>query len=96
MKRSDIMRTLKEYQKKNGEKYGILKLGLFGSVARETHSEHSDIDIVITLREQDLFNLIGIKQDIEEQFNAKVDIVSYRPKMNPFLKEKIDKEALYV
>lgn len=48
-----IMRTLKEYQIKNGEKYGILKLGLFGSVARETHREHSDIDIVITLREQD-------------------------------------------
>jgi len=96
MKRSDIMRMLKAYQKKNAEKYGILKLGIFGSVARETHREHSDIDIVITLREQDLFYLIGIKQDIEEQFNTKVDIVSYRPKMNPFLKEKIDKEALYV
>ncbi len=39
--------------------------------------------------------MIGIKQDLEEQLGSKVDIVSYRPTMNPFLKRRIDQEAVY-
>ena len=69
---------------------------VFGSVARNKIADESDIDIVVQLGKQDLFNLIGIKQDLEEQLNRKVDIVSYREKMNRFLKHKIDNEAVYV
>jgi predicted nucleotidyltransferase len=32
---------------------------------------------------------------LEEQLGSKVDIVSYRPTMNPFLKRRIDREAVY-
>ncbi len=56
----------------------------------------SDVDIVVQLENQDLFNLIGIKQDLEEQLHRPIDIVSYREKMNKFLKQRIDKEAVYV
>lgn len=55
----------------------------------------SDVDIVVQLENQDLFNLIGIKQDLEEQLHRPIDIVSYREKMNQFLKQRIDKEAVY-
>ena len=96
MNRESIMHALKAYQDKNSNKYGILKIGIFGSTAKHTSNEQSDIDIVISLREQDLFNLIGIKQDLEEQFHKKVDVISYRPQMNPLLKKKIDQEAMYV
>jgi predicted nucleotidyltransferase len=40
--------------------------------------------------------MIGIKQDIEEKFGRHVDIVRYRETMNPFLKKRIDSEAVYV
>lgn len=96
MRRSEILQMLKEYKKVNAEKYGLQKLGIFGSSARETMGVGSDIDIVVDLREQDLFSLIGIKQELEEQLQTKIDIVSYRPKMNSFLKERIDREAVYV
>lgn len=96
MRRSEILQVLKEYKKINAEKYGLQKLGIFGSSARETMGAGSDIDIVVDLREQDLFSLIGIKQELEEQLQTKIDIVSYRPKMNSFLKDRIDREAVYV
>lgn len=96
MKRAEILRTLQEYKRNNGEKYGVKKIGIFGSAARETMDEFSDLDIVVDLREQDLFSLIGIKQELEERLNKKVDVVSYRPRMNPFLKQRIDHEAIYV
>jgi predicted nucleotidyltransferase len=58
--------------------------------------EQSDIDVVVELEKQDLFNIIGIKQDLEEQLQQAVDIVSYRKNMNEFLKRRIDNEAAYV
>jgi predicted nucleotidyltransferase len=59
-------------------------------------TDHSDIDIVMETGKQDLFNLIGMKQDLEEKMCLPVDIVSYRKNMNPFLRQRIDKEAIYV
>jgi hypothetical protein len=59
-------------------------------------NEQSDIDIVVELEDPDMFNLISIKQDLEEELNRAVDIVRYREKMNAFLKAKIEKEAIYV
>ena len=96
MDRSAILSYLKKFKIENQEKYQIKSLGIFGSVARNEATDRSDVDIVVELKKQDLFKLIGIKQDIEEYFNVSVDIVSYRKQMNPFLKKRIDKEAIYV
>ncbi|MDY6969225.1 MAG: nucleotidyltransferase domain-containing protein [Spirochaetota bacterium] len=96
MNRDEIISSLKSFKKLNKDKYSIIKIGLFGSAARDEMSEESDIDVVVELRKQDLFDLIGIKQDLEDQFHYQVDIVSYRSKMNKFLKRRIDNEAVYV
>ena len=96
MQRDDILQVLKHFKKLNGERYNIDRLGLFGSGARDICVEESDIDVVVVLSKPDMFNLIGIKQDLEEKFQNHVDIVRYRDKMNPFLKKRIEKEAVYV
>jgi hypothetical protein len=51
---------------------------------------------VVELEDPDMFNLISIKQDLEEELSRPVDIVRYRERMNAFLKAKIEKEAIYV
>ena len=40
--------------------------------------------------------MAGVKRDLEEMIHKTVDIVSYRENMNNFLKQQIDKEAVYV
>lgn len=40
--------------------------------------------------------MIGIKQDLEEALREPVDVVSYRDGMNDFLKNRFEKEAVYV
>lgn len=62
-------------------KYSIIRIGVFGSAARDDLREESDIDVVVELAEPDLFKLIGIKQDMEEQLRRPVDIVRYRNNM---------------
>ena len=96
MKRDDIILSLRRFKEINQEKYNIIRIGLFGSGARDNMREQSDIDVVVELETQDFFDLIGIKLDLEEQLSQEVDIVSYRKKMNEFLKRRIDKEAVYV
>ncbi|MBW1727515.1 MAG: nucleotidyltransferase domain-containing protein [Deltaproteobacteria bacterium] len=80
----------------NRDRYEIIRIGVFGSAARDKMDEQSDVDIVVELEKPDLFYLVGIKQDLEEKFHRPVDIVRYRDRMNAFLKKKIDKEAVYV
>ena len=95
MKRDDIIKALRRFKKGNQRKYRIEKIGIFGSIARGDMSAESDIDVVVLLEKQDLFNLIGIEQDLEEELGVPVDVVSYREKMNNYLKRKIEDEALY-
>ena len=40
-----------------------------------------------------MFDLIGIKQDLEETFHRSVDVVRMRKNMNQFLKNRIEKEV---
>ena len=96
MERSEIIRTLSGFVEMNRDRYKIIRIGVFGSAARDDMNEQSDIDVVVELGKQDLFNIIGIKQDLEEKFSKSVDVISYSEKMNQFLKKRIDKEAVYV
>jgi predicted nucleotidyltransferase len=95
MEQIDIIQTLRQFKDENQKKYSILSIGIFGSAARGSVKNQSDIDVVVELGNPDLFNLIGIKQELEERFRCSVDVVRYRDKMNGFLKHRIDQEAVY-
>ena len=96
LNRNGVLQTLRHFKEMNAERYAINQMGLFGSLARETDNENSDVDVVVELSEPDLFVLISIKQNLEEILKCHVDIVRYRETMNPFLKKRIQKEAVYV
>jgi predicted nucleotidyltransferase len=91
-----LLAKLKEFKATHQQEYGIDYLGIFGSYSRNDASQGSDIDVVVQLTKQDLFNIIGIKQDLEEMLHMPVDVLSYRPNMNPFLKKCIERDAIYV
>ena len=76
------------------QQFEVEKIGIFGSVARNEASENSDIDIVVRMPPKP-FHLVHLKERLESLLQSSVDLVRYRPQMNPFLKERIDKEAVY-
>jgi predicted nucleotidyltransferase len=96
MRREAILTVLSQFKSDYAEQYGILEIGVFGSVARDESREDSDVDICIKTKTPDPFALVHIKEAIEELVHKHVDIVRVREKMNPFLKERIEKEAHYV
>lgn len=96
MKRDEVLRVLARFRERRQGEFGIVRLGVFGSVAREQATEASDVDVVIELEEPDLLALVGVKQELEELLRIPTDIVRYREEMNPYLKRRIEQEAVYV
>ena len=85
---SEYIALLRKYMAENAHKYGIVRMGIFGSVARGEQTENSDVD--------GFFALAGIKQELEELLGCKVDIVRLRDRMDSFLRERIQREGIYV
>ena len=96
MQRELAINLLKTFKENNQQKYGIEALGLFGSTARDEAKLTSDIDVCIKTQKANLFELVHIKQELEELLSTPIDIIRLRDKMNPFLKNRIEKEAIYV
>ncbi|MBC2704802.1 nucleotidyltransferase family protein [Desulfobacula sp.] len=91
-----IIALLKKYKKEQSKRFGVIKMGIFGSVARGSANESSDIDIVVELNKRNLLNRIGLKMSLEDFLGVPVDVVAYREDLSPLLKERITKDVIYV
>ena len=96
MKRDDILGALVRFRDVKQDEFGIVRIGVFGSVARDEITDASDVDVVVELDRPDLFALVGIKQELEESLHRSVDVVRYRERMNASLRRRIEREAVYV
>jgi predicted nucleotidyltransferase len=77
---------------------GAEALYLFGSTARGEARSDSDIDVFIDAdprRKFSLFDLVGLKQLLEERVAAKADVTT-RNGLHPMLRADIEAEALRV
>src|SRR5512135_2453131 len=81
MKRKDVLRVLARFRDLKQAEFGIVRIGVFGSVAREENTDASDVDVVVELGRPDLLALVGIKQELEEMLHRPVDVVRYRAGM---------------
>ncbi len=95
MTRSTILNYLKEHFKEFHTQYHVEKIGLFGSYARDEATQNSDIDIFVSMQ-PNLFNMIAIKEKIEEDLNTKVDIIREHKNIKPLFLEMITKDLIYV
>lgn len=95
MNTADYLQLLRQYKASASEKYGIKRIGIFGSVARGEQTEASDVDIVVSLAKPRLFNLVHIKDDLQHLFGRPVDIVRERDNMDILLKNCIQRDGIY-
>lgn len=67
--------------------YPVLSIDLFGSYANNENIETSDVDLLVYFDEKkaSLFDLSGLKLDIQDKLNKKVDIVAGPLKENSYL-----------
>ena len=63
--REEYLNDIKQFKKEFANKFGILSIGIFGSVARNEHQSESDLDVFVELQEPDFFIMSDIKERLE-------------------------------
>ena len=78
------------------KRYGVSKAALFGSFVRNQIKPDSDIDILVQIdKDINLLDFIGLKINLEQELNRKVDVVEYDT-IKPLLRESILKEQMVI
>jgi uncharacterized protein len=93
MEIADIKKKIKPILKR----HDVKKAAVFGSYARGDQKKKSDVDILVEYKKNDksLFDFVGLKLDLEEKLNKKVDLVEYST-IRPRIKDRILKEQVIV
>ena len=92
--KTNILNYLKEHYSEFKNKYNVEKIGLFGSYARDEATENSDIDIFVKMKPS-LFDMVAIKEQIENDLNRKVDIIREHKNIKPIFLKMIQKDLIY-
>ena len=85
----DIKNKINPILKRNDVK----RAAVFGSAERGEAKKNSDDDIIIKFKKDNktLFDLVGLKIELEEKLNKKVDVLTY-DSIHPLLRNIILKE----
>ena len=91
-----IIARLKELKPILKEKYGINEFAVFGSVAKGTATEKSDIDIaILDMQIKDAFGLFYARDFLKEELKKDIDMGIFKS-MKTFIKNRIKKDFIYV
>ena len=104
MNKMDILNQLKKL-KPIYEKEGLILLGLFGSYAKDTADENSDIDLLYKIEPEKFTKqnrgftgftrILNIKDELKELFNKEIDLCSISGNSRTFKKFAL-KDAIHV
>lgn len=92
---NDSLNRLSSFKRQHGAQFGIRRIGIFGSVARQENNADSDIDIVVEVDRPTLSVMFELQQNLQALFQCDVDLVRYRESLRPNFKSAITKEAIY-
>ena len=96
MTREEILNFIRVHRILLEKKYAVRKIGLFGSYAKGTPTEKSDIDLYVVFSKKKLDNMTGLWLYLEKAFGKKVDMIYEHPRLRQGLKKQIESEVLYV
>ncbi len=98
MDRTNILTFLQEHKAEITTKFGIAKIALFGSFARDEATDQSDIDLLISYVNNpgDVYtNKRNFKKFLQDYFHRNIDVANEKY-LKPFAKDAILKDAIYV
>ena len=95
MKRDEALQILSEHREDLKE-FGVKRLAVFGSVARDEAGPESDVDVLVEFEGAATFDgYMGLKFFLEDVLGRRVDLVT-RKTLKPRLAPHVEREAFYV
>ena len=100
MKPSTLENIINQLQKNKSflnEKFGVTRIGIFGSFAEERQSILSDIDMIVEFEKsrKNIHSFLQLKRFLEKELSRKVDL-GFEHSLKPIVREKIREKIIYV
>jgi predicted nucleotidyltransferase len=97
MTRDEIVDFLSTHKTELLQVYGVQEIILFGSYARRSARDDSDIDIAVELADENktLRNFFGLKRYLEEQLGKRIDL-GIKSAMKPIVRHAAQIDMLHV
>ena len=95
MNTNEALNKLQQIKPYLQQEYAVKRVGLFGSTARGTHTNNSDIDVLVEFERPVGVEFIDLSYLLEKELNRKVDVVSRKGIKDKYFKE-IEKDIVYV
>jgi predicted nucleotidyltransferase len=93
---SELTGSLKRMASELRQKYGVARLGIFGSYARNEQREDSDLDLLVAFEvTPGLFKYIELENLLSDSLGVKVDLVM-EDALKPAIKERVFRELMEI
>ena len=92
----NAMALFKKNEHEIKKRFGVRKIGIFGSFARGEGREVSDIDVLVEFHDnyETFDNFMDLKFFLEDLFERRIDLVTIDA-LRPQLKDNILQEVIY-
>ncbi len=83
---------LKKHEREIKKRFGVRRIGLFGSFARGEQKDTSDVDILVEFEEPTFDNFMNLAFFLEDLFGRRVELVtpdSLSPYIAPYVKKEV-------
>ena len=93
----ETLEFIRKHKKLTRQRYGVVKIGIFGSRSRGNEKKESDIDILIEMEKgkKNLHNFLEFKRFLEKNLGIQVDIGT-ESSLKSMVKKSIKEDVIYV
>ena len=93
----DPLMLLREHEPELQKRFGVAKIGIFGSFAHGEERQDSDVDVLVIFQQgkKTFDNFMGTKFYLEDLFMRKVDLVT-DVALKPLIRDSVFRDVVYV
>lgn len=96
MHRTEVLQKLADIKPELFGRFGVTRLALFGSTARDLAHTESDIDLLISFEEPATSsNYFGALFLLEDRLGCRIDLVTEKA-LRAEIRPHVEKDAIYV
>lgn len=88
----DALNILKEHESEIKRRFGVKRIGIFGSHARGEEKATSDVDVLVEFEVPSFDNFMELAFFLEDLFGREVDLVTtggLSPHVAPFMEREV-------
>ena len=95
--KEEVVAYLKNNKRLFYDRFGVTRMGIFGSFIRDEQTRSSDIDIVVEIEKsrKNIHSFLQLKRFLEKELARAIDL-GFENSLKPIVREKIKEQIIYV